>query len=118
MPIFGRGKKQYEDIEPKDAFTVLEKNRNNPDFEVLDVRTPEEYNEGHIENALLLNVKSKGFEDELDKLSKDKNYFVYCKSGRRSGKALELMEKHGFKNINNIVGGFDKWKSRRLPVEK
>lgn len=118
MSMFRRNKKEYEDIEPKDAFTLLEKNRNNSDFAVLDVRTPEEYNEGHIENALLLNVKSKDFENELDNLNKDKNYFVYCKSGRRSGKALNLMEKHGFKNINNIVGGFDKWKSKRLPVEK
>ena len=118
MSLFKRNKKEYEDIEPKEAFTVLEKNRHNSDFAVLDVRTPEEYNEGHVENALLLNIKSKDFEEELDKLNKDKNYFIYCKSGRRSDKALKLMEKHKFKNVQSIVGGFDKWKSKRLPVEK
>ena len=76
MSLFKRNKKEYEDIEPKEAFTVLEKNRHNSDFAVLDVRTPEEYNEGHVENALLLNIKSKDFEEELDKLNKDKNYFA------------------------------------------
>ena len=118
MSIFRRNKKEYEDIEPKDVFTILEKHRNDPDYVPFDARTPKEYNEGHVENAILLNVKSNDFEDELEKLDKNKNYFVYCKAGRRSEKASKLMEKHGFKNIYNIIGGFDKWKAKRLPVEK
>jgi len=117
MSIFKR-KGNKEDIEPKDVFTILEKNRNNPDYVALDVRTPEEYNEGHIENSSLINIKSGDFEEEIKNLDKNKNYFVYCKSGRRSKKALELMKKYGFYNVNNMIGGFDKWKSKRLPFEK
>ncbi len=119
MSLLKRKKKKgYEDIEPKEAFTILEKNRNNPEYVALDVRTPEEYEIGHIEKAELINVHSKGFEGELEKLDKNKHYFVYCKGGRRGQKAVKLMDKHGFKNIYNIIGGFDKWKSKRLPVEK
>lgn len=119
MSILKRSKeKGFKDIEPKDAFTMLEKKRNDPDYVALDVRTPQEYEEGHIENAEFLNVKSKDFEDELKKLDKDKHYLVYCKTGRRGKKAAELMKKQGFKNLYNIIGGFDKWKSKRLPFEK
>lgn len=111
-------KKGFEEIEPKDAFNILEKNKDNPDLVVLDVRTPEEYDEGHIEDAYLLNIKSKDFEDELEKMDKDKTYFVYCKAGIRGCKATDLMENHGYKEVHNISGGIDKWKSKRLPVEK
>ena len=111
-------KKEFEEIEPKEAFTILEKHRDDPNFVILDVRTPKEYDEGHIENAYLLNVKSDSFEDELEKMDKDKKYFVYCKAGIRGCKAADLMEKHGYKEIHNIIGGIDKWKQNRLPLEK
>ena len=119
MAIFKRNtKKDFEDIEPKEVFTILEKHRGNPEYIPLDVRTPGEYEEGHIENATFLNIKSKDFEDELEKLDKNKKYFVYCRSGVRSNKGANLMKKHGFKEVYNIVGGIEKWKSNRLPIEK
>jgi rhodanese-related sulfurtransferase len=119
MSILKRNtKKDFEEIEPKEAFTILEKHRNDSDYVPLDVRTQKEYDEGHIENATFLNIKSKNFEEELSKLDKSKKYFVYCKRGPRSDKAAQLMKKHGFNEIYEIVGGFDKWKSKRLPVEK
>ena len=110
-------KKEIKEIEPKDAFTILEKNRDDPDYVVMDVRTPEEYDDGHVEDALLLNIKSKDFEDELEGMDKNKKYFVYCKTGRRSDKAVNLMNKHGFTEIYHIVGGIEKWKAKRLPIE-
>jgi rhodanese-related sulfurtransferase len=109
-------KKEFGEIEPKEAFIEIEKNKDNPDFVVLDVRTPKEYSEGHIENANLLNVQSEDFENQLEKLDKDKTYVVYCKAGIRGCKAVDLMEKHGYKEVHNITGGIDKWKSKRLPV--
>ena len=111
-------KREFEEIEPKEVFNILEKHRDNPEFVVLDVRTPEEYEEGHIENAYLLNAKSKDFEDELGRMDKNRKYFVYCRTGRKSRKAVELMEKDGYNEAHSIVGGMDKWKLRRLPVEK
>jgi rhodanese-related sulfurtransferase len=119
MSIFKRStKKDFEDIEPKEAFTILEKHREDLDYIPLDVRTPKEYEEGHIENATFLNIKSDNFEEELEKLDKNKKYFVYCRKGPRSENAAKLMKKHGFNEIYKIIGGFDKWKSKRLPFEK
>ena len=111
-------KREFEEIEPKEVFTILEKHRDDPDFVVLDVRTPEEYEKGHIENAHLLNAKSRDFEDEIGKMDKNRKYFVYCRTGRKSRKAVELMQKSGYKEAHSIIGGMDKWKRRRLPVEK
>ncbi len=117
MSVHKSSKKEFEEIEPKEAFTILEKNRDNPDYVILDVRTPEEYDKGHIENALLLNSKTSDFEDELERMDKTKKYFVYCRTGKRSDKAANLMNKHGFKEIYHIDGGIEKWKAKRLPVE-
>ncbi len=111
-------RKEFEEIEPKEVFTILEKHRDDPDFVVMDVRTPEEYDEGHIENAYLLNFKSGSFEDELENMDKNKRYYVYCRTGRKSRKAVELMEKRGYSEAHSVIGGIDKWKRSRLPVEK
>ena len=90
--------KKFGDLKPKEVFTILEKHRGDPDYVPLDIRTPKEYEKGYIENATFLNIKSKDFADELEKLNK--KYFVYCRTGRRSNKALDLMKKHGFNEVN------------------
>lgn len=110
-------KKNYKDVEPKDAFTILEKHRGDPNYIPLDVRTPQEYGEGHIENSQLLDVNSPHFEEDVKKMDKDKIYYIYCRSGVRSKKAAKIMGKQGFKDIYNIIGGFEKWKGKRLPFE-
>ncbi|MGZ7048246.1 MAG: rhodanese-like domain-containing protein [Methanobacterium sp.] len=117
MDIFKR-KKNFQDIEPKKVFIILEKHRGDHNYVPLDVRTPKEYENGHIENATFLNVKSPNFEEEIDKLDKNKRYYIYCRSGVRSNKAAKTMDKHGFKEIYNMSGGFEKWKEKRLPIEK
>lgn len=104
------------ETEPKEAFNEIEKHHDDPDFIVLDVRTPEEYQMGHLENAKLLNVKSSDFEDELEKMDKEKTYYVYCKAGVRSLTAARLMKKHNFQNVVSIIGGIDKWMAKRLPI--
>lgn len=94
------------------------KNENNPDNVILDVRTPEEYSEGHVKNSKLINVFSDNFEDEVSKLDKSKTYFVYCKSGVRSNKASNIMTDLGFEKIYNILGGIEGWQMNNLPVER
>ena len=74
---------------------------------VLDVRTPEEFNAGHLSGALNLDVQSGQFETELPKLDKAATYAIYCRSGRRSTIAAEKMANAGFTNIINFnQGGF------------
>ncbi len=107
-----------EDITPQEAFTLIQNNRNNPDFVIIDVRTPEEFADGHIENALNIDYYSEIFRDELNKLDKNKTYLVYCRSGGRSGNALNIMKELNFREVYNISGGIIDWKAAGLPTTK
>lgn len=83
---------------------------------LLDVRTPQEYAEGHIDGALNINVQSDDFQQIAEKeLSKDSTILVYCRSGRRSMDAAEILTRLGYKVIN-LKGGIIEWKEDGLPV--
>ena len=105
-----------ENVTPQEAFTLTQDNENNPDFVILDVRTPEEFTGGHIEDAINLDYYSETFRDELDKLDKNKKYLIYCRSGSRSGKALDIMEELNFREVYNMSGGILEWESEGLPT--
>lgn len=79
--------------------------------QLLDVRTPTEYTEGHIDNALNIDWQGSHFEHEVQKLDKNKAVYVYCRSGKRSLKASEKLVELGFKKIYNLDGGFLQWTS-------
>lgn len=77
---------------------------------VLDVRTQEEIELGMIPNALHIDIyKGQGFIEDVEKLDKTKNYYVYCKAGGRSAQACAVMNQLGFVNTYNLVGGFSEW---------
>lgn len=77
---------------------------------VLDVRTAEEVEEGYIPKATNIDIYlGQGFLDELEKLDKSKNYYVYCRSGNRSGQACAIMNSIGIENAYNLEGGFMNW---------
>lgn len=77
---------------------------------ILDVRTPEEYEEKHIPNSTLINVQdAQNFVSEIEKLDKNKAYYVYCRSGGRSAMAANIMEQMGFKEVSNLEGGITDW---------
>tara|TARA_R110002051_G_scaffold241712_1_gene302036 strand:- start:8913 stop:9224 length:312 start_codon:yes stop_codon:yes gene_type:complete len=77
---------------------------------LLDVRTAEEVAEGYIPNATNIDIHlGQGFINEIEKLDKSKTYFVYCRSGARSGQACAIMNSLGFENAYNLVGGFMNW---------
>jgi len=82
-----------------------------PSVVILDVRTPAEFQEGHIQSAINIDFEASNFESEVNKLDKSKSYAVYCRSGRRSGLATEIMAKDGFKSIFNLNGGIIDWQS-------
>ena len=104
-----------ENITPPEAFTLIQDNQNNPDFVILDVRTPEEFADGHIENAINLDYYSETFRDELNKLDEGKKYLIYCRSGNRSGKALNIMQELNFREVYNMSGGILEWEAEGLP---
>lgn len=77
---------------------------------ILDVRTDDEWNDGFIPGAILNDIyKGQGFIYRLEELDKTKNYYVYCKSGGRSGQACNIMKQMGFENAYNLEGGFMNW---------
>ena len=77
--------------------------------QILDVRTPSEFAEGHIDNAVNVDWQGEDFVKNAEKFNKNKPVYVYCRSGKRSLKASEKLEELGFKNIYNLDGGFLKW---------
>lgn len=72
---------------------------------LLDVRTPSEFAAGHLEGALNVDFDNPTFTSEIQKLDKSKPYFLYCRSGNRSGQAITIMKQEGFKNISELEGG-------------
>jgi len=113
--MFNLGKKGKNDIQSIDALELITENESNKDFVIIDVRSPEEYSENHIKNALNINY-SQNFEQEIEKLDKNKKYLIYCRSGHRSSNATKIMIKSGFKDIHNLSGGIRKWKSYGLSL--
>jgi len=107
-----------EDITPQEAFTLIQNNQNNPDFVIIDVRTLEKFAGEHIENATNIDFYSEAFRDELNKLDKNKTYLVYCRSGVRSGNALDIMAELNFREAYNMSGGITAWKAEGLPTTK
>jgi rhodanese-related sulfurtransferase len=77
---------------------------------LLDVRTQEEYDDGHIPNATLLDIRQpQSFMDALQEMDPSKNYYVYCRSGARSSQACQLMNQNGIETAYNLLGGFMEW---------
>ena len=107
-----------ENITPQEAFTLIQNNQDNPDFVIIDVRTPEEFDAERIENATNIDFYSEAFRDELNNLDKNKPYLIYCRSGGRSGNALDIMAELNFKEVYNILGGINLWKTEGLPTIK
>ena len=87
------------------------------DVQLIDVRTPEEYLEGHLKNALNYNINGSDFENQLSKLDKNKPVMVYCLGGGRSAEAAEIMEKEGFTEVYNMQGGIMKWNAANKPTD-
>lgn len=85
---------------------------------LLDVRTPEEFADGHIPGSINIDYHGENFNAELEKLDKTKTYDVYCRSGKRSASAAEIMAEMGFKKIINLGGGIIGWQENGFAVEK
>lgn len=83
---------------------------------ILDVRTKAEYNEFHLKGANLIPIQE--LEQNISKIPKDKKVIVHCAKGKRSATACELLKNKGLKELYNVEGGINQWKSEGYPVEK
>lgn len=100
------------------AKTFQEKLKNEKTSKILDVRSPEEFSTGHIENALNINWNGDNFEGKVKTFDKTKPIFVNCQGGGRSKKAAERLFSLGFKIIYELNGGMNDWTSNNLPTKK
>ena len=107
-----------ENITPQQAFTSIQDNKDNPDFVIVDVRTPEEFAEGYVEDAIIIDFYSESFRSEVNALDKNKTYLIYCRSGNRSGSTLDIMAELNFREVYNISGGIIAWNAEGLPTTK
>jgi thioredoxin 1 len=104
-----------ESLSPQEFKSKLE---STPDAVVVDVRTPEEMSSGVIDGAINVDFKDSSFTEKINSLDKDKPYFVYCLSGKRSGSASELMEEAGFKEVYTLKDGLQRWTQEGLNTTK
>ena len=82
---------------------------------ILDVRTPEEFENSRIPNSINIDFyNSQNFMMEIEKLDKDNNYYIYCRTGVRSANSCALMKELGFKNTFNLIGGIVEWKGKLI----
>lgn len=98
-----------ETISPRQAAALIDKERGSTDFVVLDLRTPAEFQSGHLEGAVMIDYYAPSFAEKLQQLDKSKTYLIYCRSGNRSGKALDLFKKLGFQSVYNMAQGINGW---------
>lgn len=88
-----------------------------PDAQLIDVRTPEEYKDGHLVNAKNINIDGADFKTEVSKLDKSKPVFVYCLAGGRSANAASQLAKMGFKEVYDMTGGYRAWSKAGKPID-
>ncbi|MCK4562814.1 MAG: rhodanese-like domain-containing protein, partial [Flavobacteriaceae bacterium] len=91
-----------------------ELNSNIDNIQLIDVRTPKEYKKGHLKNAVNINYYDNDFLDEMSKLDKSKELYIYCHSGNRSGKAAKKLGEMGFTKVYDLEGGITNWNKKSL----
>lgn len=106
--------KSFGDLTPQE----FSKDLNAGGFTLLDVRTIDEYNSGHIKNAKQSDFyQTEQFSNFLDSLDKNEKYLIYCRTGVRSTKAMQEMQDKGFTNVHDLAGGYTAWTAAGLPIE-
>jgi len=114
LPVPGENVNLQLNLPPADAKAYLEKAKP----VLIDIRTPEEYAAGHLENSVLTDYYAPDFKDKLNLLDKSAKYLIYCRSGKRSAAALKIMQELGFKDIHDIAGGINAWIAAGFSVVK
>ncbi len=104
-----------QNVTPDQAEKLLKEKK---DIVVLDVRTPEEFKEGHIAGAKNVDFQSDDFKKQVAALDKSKTYLLHCAAGGRSTRALKVLDEDKFSHIYHLNGGFNAWKEAGKPVAK
>ena len=103
-------------ISPRHFKSLLDRHQGDPDVVLLDVRTPKEFENGHIQGALLLDYYSSDYVERIKALDREKTYLIYCRSGNRSGKSLAIFDKLGFRHAYHMDAGVIGWSRENYPL--
>ena len=95
--------KDYQDVTVEEARNLIKDSK----VKVIDVRTKEEFAQGHIPDAVLIPLQE--LEERLLELNKDEHYLIVCRSGNRSAQASTILVEHDFNHIDNMLGGMIEW---------
>ena len=109
---------QFTAVSPKEASALIETHKEDSDFVILDIRTPGEYQSGHLKNSIMIDFYSETFAEEINRLDKGKTYLIHCRSGNRSTRSMGLFKKLKFQKIYHLSSGINGWNSEGLPVVK
>lgn len=99
---FVSSKAQTTNLNPQEFIAKVKTTKN---AQLLDVRTPQEWEAGKVASSNCINVNDAAFKQQIEKLDKNKPVFVYCAAGGRSSKAAPILQQAGFKYIYNLTGG-------------
>lgn len=102
----------------QDASNLIQNNKDNPDFIIIDVRTADEFNSGHLANAVNIDYYSSDFKLNVEKIYRNKEYLIYCQTGIRGAAATQIMIDLGFTKVNNLSGGIVQWINAGYPTIK
>ena len=105
-----------QSISAREFKVLLDRHQGDPDVVLLDVRTPKEFQDGHIDGAILLDYYSSDYVERLKALDREKTYLIYCRSGNRSGKSLAIFEKLGFRRAYHMETGVIGWSREKYPL--
>ncbi len=108
----------FTDISPEQALAMINSTDLTPKLTVVDVRRPEEFNQGYIRGALHIEVTAADFSEKIAKLDKKGAFLVYCRGGVRSARAMVTMRELGFELVYNLGGGILRWQAEKLPLQQ
>lgn len=108
-PVMALATASIENISARTASALIEENLANPDFIILDIRTPKEFDAGHIDGARNIDFYAQSFATEFRSLDREKTYLIYCRSGNRSKQLMGAVEKMRFKKVFHMRSGLVDW---------
>ena len=108
----------FTDVTVDQGRELMQRRVGQADFIILDVRTPEEFAEGHLTGAVNMNVLAPDFAARLGTLDRGKTYLVYCRSGNRSTKAVQAMQRLEFRSVSHMFEGILGWQKKGFPLSR
>ena len=107
---------RFTEVTVDQARGLIQKHAGTGEFVILDVRTPGEFAEGHLFGVVNVNLMGPDFERRLDALDRAKTYLVYCRTGSRSAKAIQAMQRLSFRSVHHMFEGIVGWQKKGFPL--